>query len=94
MTTDTLCYPTWKAPYEGPFIPYHKQNPNRIALKHYNNLKYLTFMHQRGNTREKIQAAKELTICERKLQWAYNHTNFDHTQFLTEKQQIDKDWSS
>ncbi len=91
--TDTLCYPTWKEPYTGHFVPYHKQVPNRTALKHYENLKYLTFMHQRGTTREKLQASKELAICEKKLQRCYIHVNFSNEQFLEDKKPIDKNWS-
>ena len=92
-TTSHLIYPTWNEPYTGHFVPYHKQNPNRTALKHYDNLKYLTFMHQRGTTNEKLQASKELTIAERKLKRAFDHMNFDHDQFLTEKKVIDKNWN-
>lgn len=63
-----LCYEHNSTRRELPF----NFNPLRVNavkkyLEHYSNSLYLAFMLENGTMRERSEASKELTICERKM---------------------------
>ena len=69
-------------PYTGPPTDFYKLNAVSGYLKHFDNLLFLTFMSNHGTTAEKMQAQKELIICERKLAWWEKHPNYDKVEVL------------
>lgn len=63
-------------------IPYHNQNATAQALKHYDNLLFLTRIAQEPKDfSEKMQAEKELVICQRKIDHWRKHQNFSSEEF-------------
>jgi hypothetical protein len=88
----SLIYSEQREPFTGA-VDFHKLNAVKGYLRHYENLLYLTFMHQNGTTAEKMQAAKELTICERKLKWWQNHPNYDAKEALRGVNSLKSAWA-
>lgn len=65
-----------RGPYTGP--PYHQQNATRQYLRHHENLLYLEFIQKRSDKwDERVQAAKEIKIAQRKMDHWAKHQNFD-----------------
>lgn len=62
----------------GDPVPYDRINATRGYLRHYDNYLILDAIAKAPkNTLEKLQALKELTICERKMAWMQKHPNFN-----------------
>ena len=81
------------APKSGAMTPYHKQNADRGYLTHYANYLYLSFiLNQSDSLAEKHQAQKELTICERKLNWWAKHANFNSDYVIAEVGKMKREW--
>lgn len=86
-----LIYSENREPFTGS-VKFHDLDAVKGYLKHYGNLLFLTFMHNNGTTAEKMQAAKELTICERKLKWWENHPNFVAIEARRGVEALKRDW--
>lgn len=70
----------------------HRLDPTAVYLKHYENMQFLMFVASHPNTdwHEKRQAEKEITICQRKLDyWA---RLYDHSRALVGMDKIKKMW--
>lgn len=78
--------------YSGPPISYNKINANRSYLRHYSNSLLLAFVIRNGTMAERVQASKELTICERKMERMEKHANFDWNAVLPEIEKLKKMW--
>lgn len=72
--------------------PYHEQKATEIALRHFDNLLFLIRITQEPKSFvEKMQAEKEITICERKIEHWKRHVNFDaekYTRGCLEKKKL------
>ena len=83
-----------KQVFSGFFNP-HKLNPVKQYMKHYENFKYLRFIHD--NTKdgyERRQANKEVQVADKKMQYWYKMMTFEHMKDLEEqKQNVDKQWN-
>mgnify|MGYP006271413301 CR=1 FL=1 len=73
-------------------VPYHEQNAMNPWRRHYSNSLMLKFFLMNGSTREKIQAQKELTICERKMKHWESHVNFDKKKSVEIAEDLKKNW--
>lgn len=60
--------------------------------KHLENRYYLKFLYMKGTTSEKIQASKELDICDRKIAFWERHPAFDKSQAAKVNTQAKKTW--
>jgi hypothetical protein len=85
---------TEKGNGKGFGIDISKVNPNNAAKKHIANWYYLKFILSKGTTIEKIQASKELVICERKIQFWYKQPTFSIEQAIRDTKTIQAQWSS
>jgi hypothetical protein len=66
-----------------PPIPYERWNATKHYLEHYTNLLFLSAIVARPkDPLEKRQALKELSICERKLEYWTRHPNFDRDEVV------------
>lgn len=66
-------------------------DPTKAYLRHYDNYLYLQFLSRKSpNPRERGQALRELTICERKLK--FHEREADKTQMLLGVQQLRRSW--
>lgn len=88
----SLIYSDQREPFTGS-VDFTKLNAVKGYLRHYENLLYLTFMHKNGTAVEKMQAAKELTICERKLKWWENHPTYDKKEVLRGVEALKRQWA-
>lgn len=70
-------YSETSGPYEGPDLS--KLSPNICYLNHFKNLMYLEFIsaHSESTILEKLQAEKEIAICQRKLEFWKHRNGFD-----------------
>lgn len=71
-----------------------EMNANHHYMVHYSNYKSLKFFAANGTLSEKLQAEKELVLCERKLAFWEKHPRFELDIVLKEKQEEDRRWSS
>ena len=76
-------------------IPYENWDAPKHWLTHYYNHKYLVFitLHASTTFKEKQQAHKELTICQRKLTFWAKHPNWSVERIETQRNEIDRQWS-
>jgi hypothetical protein len=73
----TIFYSEQRSEPVGPLPPYETWDAVKGYLNHYSNYLVLDFMAKTSKDgREKAQARKELTICERKLAYWRRHPNF------------------
>jgi hypothetical protein len=82
---------TVKRPYK-PVVPYEDQDAVHYWGKHFANSLLLKFFLSSGTTAEKIQAQKELEMCERKMKFWEHHINFDKGVALKVAERLKKDW--
>ena len=61
-------------------------------MKHFNNKMFLLLLQNEGTPTEKVQATKELDICNRKLKFWERHPNFDYGVVRMEKESVIKVW--
>jgi hypothetical protein len=65
------------APKGNP-VPYNRLNAITGYMKHFDNYLFLKFIQENTKDfKEKAQATKELTICERKMEWWKKHPTYD-----------------
>lgn len=78
----------------GHVVPYHKLNATANYVKHFSNLLYLHFiLHNRlATTRERMQASRELVICQRKLQFWMRHPNWNRQAVFEQVEKLKRDW--
>ena len=75
-------------------VPYDKQNATKSYLRHYDNYLFLQFLLMRSDRMsEKVQASKELGICERKMKHWTHHPNYDHATVLAEVNKKKREWN-
>jgi hypothetical protein len=90
-----FCYSDTQTHQPGSIVPYHRQNANAGYLRHYENYLYLDFILKTSDRMaERQQAAKELTICERKLKYWQQHANFIQGQVLPQVEKMKKQWQA
>jgi hypothetical protein len=75
-------------------IDMSKINPNNLYKKHLTNWFYLKFLLAKGTTWEKLQATKELLICERKMAFWYKHPSFSVAQAGNDVSALKKQWTT
>ena len=66
---------------------------NKKYLEHYSNLLMLKVFLVEGTTVEKLQAAKEITICERKLTYWTRHERYDQKIVTEGCSALKKQWN-
>jgi len=87
-----LCYDV-NEKWAGGFMSRDNANANKGYLRHYANYLFLDFIIKNSkNTIEKIQATKEIVICERKMKWWENLPLFDRAYVNDEMKKLRKDW--
>lgn len=74
-------------------IPYEDQDALGFWEKHYANSLLLKFFLTQGTTQEKLQAQKEMAICERKMKHWEHHRNFDHAEAIKIAERQKKVWA-
>ena len=63
--------------------PYHEQDATGYALRHFDNLIFLQRITEEPKSFiEKMQAEKEIIICERKIEHWKRHANFNNDEFI------------
>jgi hypothetical protein len=79
-----------------PKVPISQWDPHKHLRTHVDNLHYLKFIANHPNTsvNEKIQAAKEMQIADRKIKFWTNHPKYDHTQGQKIHDEVKKKWST
>jgi len=88
----TFIYSDAKEPFTGS-IDFNKINATKAYLNHYDSMQILKFFHLNGTRLEKLQADKEMTICERKMTFWKRQANFDMKVAQTAIDQVNKNWS-
>ena len=69
-------------------------NATRMYIKHLENYFYLRFIELQSDNRiERVQATKELVICERKLKFWSERDSFDRKQADDAKNEMKKTWA-
>lgn len=69
-------------------------DPTRLYLNHYSNYLYLTFLASKSTDRmERLQALKEIVICERKLEFWKRKPKFNMEKALLEIVELKKQWA-
>lgn len=71
----------------------NKFNPNKMWLTHYKNSLFLTFMMINGDFTERVQATREMIICDRKMAFWKRDSRFDHKQMITDATKAKKEWT-
>jgi len=71
----------------------NRMNPNNVLKKHIQNYFYLNFMFQNGTWQESKQAAKELTMCEKKMKWWKSRYGYCEELFQKEFEKTKKMWN-
>jgi len=69
-----------------------RYNAVNCYMTHFENSLFLNFMMENGTPLEKNQAAKELTIAERKMKYWRMQPHFDQTIALKECQRAKRKW--
>lgn len=88
-----IIYPDVDPPWTGPFINPAKLDPVKQYVKHYENWKYLQFIHD--NTRdgaEKRQANLEMGKATAKMDRWFKMSHMDRARLETEKRKVDVQW--
>ena len=89
-----FCYEDNPARFAGGSINYNTMKANEGYLRHYANYLYLDFIIANSDKmQERHQAAKELTKCEKKLDWWSKHANFESKVVLEGVAKLKKDWN-
>jgi hypothetical protein len=60
--------------------------------RHVENHAFLRFMSKKGTFEERMQANKELQICERKIEFWERHSEFDKRQAELILSKVKKNW--
>ena len=82
-----ICYSDTEPSSSGPI----RVDPTRAYLRHYENYLYLQFLSRKSpDPRERGQALRELTICERKME--YHKRNADKAEMLAGIQKAKRKW--
>ena len=81
-------------PSKGMAINLDKINPNKPWAKHVENWYYLKFIYTSGTVTEKIQAQKELIICERKLTFWQRHPTWSKEAAAQTVKDFQSKWQS
>ena len=78
MNTTYIIYSDERVIYNKPFN-YDMFDATSKYIEHYHNYMYLKFMSDHADTTfdEKQRARHELVICERKMQYAQRHPNYN-----------------
>ena len=80
--------------YTGPPINIHNLDPVKQWRKHYENYKYLKFIHDNTKDwREKHQANKELQIAQRKMDRWYNMSKTVLSEIELARHEVDQVWA-
>lgn len=76
-------------------VDIYKMNPHKPYQRHLENWFYLNFIAQNKDATfsEKRQAEKELTICQRKLDYWERHPNFSDSEKLRITSELKKKWA-
>lgn len=77
-----------------PLMPYEDQDALGYWEKHYANSLMLKFFLTHGSTFEKLQAQKEMEICERKMKFWEHHVNFDRAAAVKIAERQKKAWEN
>jgi hypothetical protein len=85
-----LIYPDSPSPMTSNW--WRELDPTQQYLKHYDNSLILKLFHTKGTVLEKIQAAKELTICERKMKFWERQEGFSQENATLGCSQLKKKW--
>ena len=76
-------------------IPYDRIPATRKYVEHYSNYLFLQFISTNTKDRdERLQALKELTICERKLEWFKRHRNWNQDEALRQVNKLKRNWTT
>jgi hypothetical protein len=87
-----ICYDE-NSPRTGSVVPYNRINATDGYLRHYANYLYLSFIfNNTDDWREKQQANKELTICQRKMDYHRKHPNFNAKHAEAESVKLKAQW--
>ncbi len=70
-----------------------KMDPNKHHATHLENYHLLKHFHQHGTTKEKIMAAGEMKIAERKMKFWSQHPNFDSKAAEQHNVKLKKQWA-
>jgi hypothetical protein len=90
-----ICYDDGRAEVPANLPPYETWNAVKGYLNHYANYLYLDFLSKQSTDgRERAQARKELTICERKLKYWTTHPNWDKKAVLEGVEKLKRDWAA
>jgi hypothetical protein len=73
-------------------VSYEDQDALGYWEKHYANSLILKFFLKNGSTQEKLQAQKEMEICERKMKHWEQHRNFDSAKAVKIAERQKKVW--
>lgn len=79
---------------KGFVVPYHKLDANKKYMDHYSNYIILQeILKKPRDFNEKMQATKELGICERKLDYWRKHANYEESVVRKEVEELKSLWS-
>ena len=79
--------------YDGPPIDLTKIDATNAYMCHKENEQILKLVLKKGTRIEKVEASKELAICERKQTFWQRHPNFNHDESVRRCAVLDKQWS-
>lgn len=84
-----------KSDHTGPMPPYETWKATEKYLGHYENYLYLDFIAKNSTDRKELhQARKELTICERKMEYWKRHPNWNKDKDVFAKiEKLKKQWA-
>ena len=83
-----------KQPFTGKPIPYHEMPAVEYWTKHYENSLYLVFYEKNDpDIRMRRQAAKELEICQKKMDYWKKHPNWNATEAGQRAEELKKKWA-
>jgi hypothetical protein len=85
-----------KDPTDEPYKYYGRPlNHTKLAIHHYGNLLFLQFVLNNSNDRvERHQANKEISICERKIDFHRSRPTFNYQEFISHVSELKKTWQS
>lgn len=69
-----------------------EMDANKMYMNHYNNWIMLHFFAKSGTRVERVNAEKEIIICNKKLKFWENHPNFDAKHIQKEKEKALAPW--
>ena len=76
-----------------PFTARGPIDPHKPYLKHVENWFYLRLIYSNGTTIDKLQATKELAICDRKLEYWSRKPTFDQAKVEVSIKEMGKQWN-